>query len=261
MATATLARRKKEVRAPIARKDFGLGFDERGGPLLAVCALAGGAGASTVAYMLAVQAALESSERILVADTGGPTGGLAALAGVSCDRTLAELSALVAREEPLPKRIYAQGERRLRVLAATPRFTESGDPDALEAVLEDARASHGLSVVDCGTLQREADQVTLAVATHVLWVLPAAPRAVARARAVLEAVVPHVGESHELVLARADDRLPRAGLRELQAVAAERRAPLVLMPHVEAVEDGARHESIIEQLATTFVALGAGLKR
>ena len=49
--------------------------------LLAVAGLSGGAGASVLAYLIAVTAARESSVPVLVVDTGGPTAGLASHAG------------------------------------------------------------------------------------------------------------------------------------------------------------------------------------
>src|SRR4051794_24816394 len=50
------------------------------GALLAVCGLCGGAGASTLSYLIARFAAEQASADVLVCDTGGPTGGLAAYA-------------------------------------------------------------------------------------------------------------------------------------------------------------------------------------
>ena len=45
----------------------------RRGPLLAVCGLCGGAGASTIAYLTALAAAQQRTGAVLLADTGGPT--------------------------------------------------------------------------------------------------------------------------------------------------------------------------------------------
>src|SRR5438105_3052411 len=68
----------------------------RPGPLLAVCGVCGGAGASTLAYLIALAAARARRQPVLVADTGGPTGGLAALAGVEAPRSLPELADHIA---------------------------------------------------------------------------------------------------------------------------------------------------------------------
>ena len=47
----------------------------RCGALLAVCGLCGGAGASTIAYLIALAEARSERGDVLVADTGGPTAG------------------------------------------------------------------------------------------------------------------------------------------------------------------------------------------
>ena len=62
----------------------------RRGPLLAVCGLCGGAGASTLAYLVALAAARGDPGSVLVADTGGPTGGISYYAGVEAPRSLTE---------------------------------------------------------------------------------------------------------------------------------------------------------------------------
>ena len=54
----------------------------RRGPLLAVCGLCGGAGASTLAYLVALAAARRDDRAVLLADTGGPTAGISHYAGV-----------------------------------------------------------------------------------------------------------------------------------------------------------------------------------
>lgn len=55
------------------------------GPLLAVCGLTGGAGVTTLSYLIALAAARERADPVLVADMGGPSGGLAACAGVEVE--------------------------------------------------------------------------------------------------------------------------------------------------------------------------------
>src|SRR4051812_36549590 len=63
MAAAALAARVPllNARRSEAAPACGLAFDEPGGPLVAVCGLVGGAGASTLALCLARQAAHESA--------------------------------------------------------------------------------------------------------------------------------------------------------------------------------------------------------
>ena len=57
--------------------------------------------------------------------------------------------------------------------------------------LDHARRRYTLTVIDCGTLARQADQIALAKASHVAWVLPATAGAVDRGRKTLDALAPH----------------------------------------------------------------------
>ena len=124
------------------------------GPLLAVCGLTGGAGATTLAYLVALAAAEQDGGPVLVADTGGPSGGLAALAGVETPHSLAELAAQIAADRPLEGGVYATGAAGVRVLASGPEFTAPCAPEQLGRLLIDAREAHRLTVIDCGTLGR-----------------------------------------------------------------------------------------------------------
>ena len=157
------------------------------GPMLAVCGLAGGAGATTLAYLVALAAAEQDDGPVLVADTGGPSGGLAALAGVETSHSLVELAAHIAGHRPLEGGVYATGPSGVRVLATAPEFRTIGTHEQLVRLLLDAREAHRLTVIDCGTLARDADRIALVAATHVAWVLPATKNGISRGRRVLEA--------------------------------------------------------------------------
>src|SRR5215207_1963038 len=112
-----------------------LAFHRPGGPLVAVYGLAGGAGTSTLAYLLARRAARHSTVPVLLTELD-PGGGLVALAG-----------------------------------AAAP----------LERLLDDARAAHGLVVVDAGQpAAGEAEQL-LTMADHLVLCVPATAAGVRRA--------------------------------------------------------------------------------
>jgi len=204
------------------------------GPLLAACGLAGGSGVTTLVYLVALAASQHSSEPVLVADTGGPSGGLAAIAGVEAPRSLPELAAHLAAGLPLLGGLYATGLSDLRVLATGPEFTSTCAHEQLTRLLADAREAHGLTVIDCGTLAREVDQATASVATHVAWIMPATAHGASRARRVLDAAPRLSGR--ELIVARCDARQAKAPLRELRRIAGERRAPLVLIPHLPGLE-------------------------
>ena len=75
----------------------------------------------------------------------------------------------------------------------------------MELLLDHARERYTLTVIDCGTLAREADQIALASATHVAWVLPATAGAAIRGRQLARRDRPApVGQ-------RDPRRAPRAG--------------------------------------------------
>jgi Flp pilus assembly CpaE family ATPase len=197
------------------------------GPLLAVCGLCGGAGTSTLAYLVALASVREGPGLVLVGDTGGPSGGLSQYARVEAPRSLTEAAELVARSLPTGQ-LVARTSEGLRVLATGPRFALECEREGVGMLLDHARERYALTVIDCGTLAREADQVALAKASHVAWVLPATRGAVRRARSVLETVNPLAAA--ELVVARHDDRQPKAAVRELRRLAEQRHATLVLAP-------------------------------
>jgi Flp pilus assembly CpaE family ATPase len=235
-----------------------LAFRTSPGPLLAVAGLSGGAGASTLAYLIAATAATQSTGPVLVADMGGPMAGLAEHAGVRAPRTMAELTERLAAGDPVNGSVWAEGEHGLRVLAGPPQFTVHGDRDATRRVLTDARAAHALSVVDVGTLARPADQATLGVATHVAWVLPASATGVARAARILERVVPLT--QPEILVARAQPGVRRPPMAALADLADERRARLVLMPSVGDHAAGNVGE-IAERAQLTLQAIAGVLRR
>jgi Flp pilus assembly CpaE family ATPase len=201
----------------------------RPGALLAVCGLCGGAGTTTLAYLIGLFAARNRAGSVVVCDTGGPSGGLAAYAGVAAPRSLLELAELPTAGLSIGCP-YATTSDGLQVLATAPRFTPACRRDGVERVLEQARAAHALTVVDCGTLAREAEQLVLARASHVAWVLPATVSGVRRAGAVLGAIDPVGGR--ELVIARRDTRDRQARLAEVKALASSRSDTLIIVPYL-----------------------------
>ena len=227
-----------EHRSGAIAPDTGTAHGERTarGPLLAVCGLCGGAGASTLAYLVALAKARERSGSVLVGDTGGPGGGLACYAGVEAPRSLAEVARDAAAGLPVGQ-LVATTEAGVRVLATGPRFTPECAREGIELLLDHARERYALTVIDCGTLAREADQVTLAKASHVAWLLPARASGARRARAVLQAINPYL-LGRELIVARRDERERKVPLRELKRLAEYRHAPLVLLPSVPDLAGG-----------------------
>jgi Flp pilus assembly CpaE family ATPase len=228
------------------------------GPLLAVCGLAGGAGATTLAYLAALAATRQLSGQVLVADTGGPSGGLAALAGVEAPRSLPELASHLATGLPLKDGVYATGPAGLRVLAAAPEFSSSSTPAELNRIVDDAREAHRLTVIDCGTLGRDVDRTAAAAATHLAWVLSATEHGVHRGEQLLHAAPRMAGS--ELLVARRDVWQAKAPIKRLRRLAAERRATLVLVPHVNALEHGSADRALDEAQVAIQAILGATLR-
>jgi len=103
-------------------------------PLLAVCGLCGGAGTTTLSYLIARFAVGEARGHVLVCEPDGPAVGLAGCAGIESPWSLVEAATRVARGWPMPGGPYAVDERagspghELRVIATGPRLVDvSGD--------------------------------------------------------------------------------------------------------------------------------------
>lgn len=228
------------------------------GPLLAVCGLCGGAGASTLAYLVGRAAAESEQGPVLVCDTGGPTGGLASYAGVASPRSLVGVAGALARDEVLDDGLFAQAADGLRLIARGPELDGESDEGAVARVLRDAQEAHRLTVIDCGALARSVDRQVLARATHVAWLLPATASGVRRAGRIL-GVVPRDPARVELVVARHDAAGRTPPTSELAPLAAERGGPLVLMPHVPDL--GERPPQEAEEAASVTLRAIQGMLR
>lgn len=224
-----------------------LAFDELGGPLVGVCGLAGGAGTSSLALTLARRAAATSSAPVLVTEADPAHGGLAALARAASPFALAELAQRLA-DDAAPAETFVDLEPGLRLVAAGPRRCAPVSADALRLLLGEARAAHGLVIVDCGTTWA-ADSAALSRATHVLWTMPATPAGLARADAVLNSsVMPAAGRAIEALVATAHSGRPTASVRALRRLAGARCDRLILVPHSEAAARGEPDEPILRAL-------------
>jgi MinD-like ATPase involved in chromosome partitioning or flagellar assembly len=248
----------RRPRGSAERLSLGLGFDRAGGPLVAVCATRGGAGASTVAALLGVAAARESAGAVLACDAGGPTAGLSLQLGVGSALTLCELAEAMADGMPPSGAVFARGPNGLRVVASGPRFRPSAEAEGLELTLAQARAAHALTLVDCGTLGREAEQLCLSQATHVVWVADASPAGAEAAERFLRLVRPL--DAREAVIVRSKVRAHRPPFRRLARLAASRGGPLVLLPELSApiAEDP---DAALERAQTGLVGLARFLNR
>jgi hypothetical protein len=238
--------------------DEGLAFHDRGGPLVAVCGLVGGAGASTLAYLLARRAARHSTTPVLLAELGSGSG-LAALAGVAAPLALCELARAVD-EERAPERPFAEAAG-LRLVAST----QPGDPaplpaGALERLLDDARAAHGLVVVDAGQpTARDAERL-LAIADHLLLCVPATAAGVRRAELQLAGgPLGRMGATGRgALVCAATQPGARAQVRQLRRLADGRVDRLLLVPHLPRLARGELDQPAFEP---TLAALATILRR
>ncbi len=236
----------------------GLAFDEVGGPLVAVCGLAGGAGTSTLALLLARHAAAASAAPVLLTEADPLRAGLAVLTGRATPHPLSDLAQRVA-DNTAPAETFLELEPGLRLVAAAPRRCAPADLSDVRNLLDEARAAHGLVIVDCGT-SWTAESPTLAAATHVLWSMPATLAGVSRARALLDSdAMPSSGACAEVLVATARQVSPRVSVRALRRLAAGRCDQLILIPRNEAAARGERVAD--EAVAHALAGLGPTLRR
>jgi MinD-like ATPase involved in chromosome partitioning or flagellar assembly len=230
------------------------------GALVAVCALCGGAGASTVAYLLARWAARSAptpgaGDAVLALDAGCGTAGLSLYAGVRSPRSLAGVAEAVELGA-LSGQPFVTAADGLRVLGTEPRADASGGEAALTRVIADARSAHRLTVADCGTVASSAQRLVVAAASHVIWVLPASQAGLERGGGVLssQGALP----ATEVVVARRDGLERKPPTRTLAALASARDAALVLMPSVPSMS--ARHqEGALDECSVALMSLVSSL--
>jgi hypothetical protein len=177
-----------------------------------------------------------------VCDDGGPSSALACYAGVEAPHSLREVADMLAAGLPTD-RVYVSGRDGLRVLATGPRLGAGRSRAGVQLLLDQAREAHALTVVDCGTLARNAERLALANASHVAWVLPATAGAVQRARRVLEAVADRP-LGRQLLVARPDPHQRKLPLAELKRLAEARHAALILLPALPDLGSGGGDDAL-----------------
>jgi hypothetical protein len=224
----------EEAHAPPGRQEplpagCGLRFERPDGPLVVVCGLHGGAGTSTLAYALAVQAARESpAGRVLLCESAAAAGDVASLAAATSPYSLSELAAeYQARRRPSGF-LARCGE--LCVIAGAIAPAPSVDDGAIAGVLGAARRRHALTVVDAGTVRAAGTRELLQAATHVLWVTVERPGGVERAQRLLASSLVPALAARRLLAVRRPRRRRGAGGKwcDLAEQHCER---LVLVPH------------------------------
>lgn len=234
----------------------GLAFHRTGGPLVAICGLTGGAGTTTVAHLLARQAATESTVPVLLTETTENRAGLATVTGRATPHPLSVLAKHIA-DDVSPTDTFVQVQPRLRLVAAPPRNGADPDPDLLSALLAHAREAHGLVVVDCGATW-QAGSPALADATAIAWTVPATPSGLRSAQAMLESsVLPAAGSRSEalVVTAIGADMAPVRAFRRLARKRCER---LILIPRL--ARSALEGHVVDEQIAYALTGLAPLLR-
>ena len=185
--------------------------------------------------------------------------GSSPLAGAAAPLGLCELARAVDEERP-PETPFTEAAG-LRLVAAT----EPGDPDPLPAgalarLLDDARAAHGLVVVDAGQPSGGEAEQLLAMADHLLLCVPATAAGVRRAEMQLaERMLRRAGTlpSRALVCA-ATQQGARAQVRQLRRLADGHVDRLLLVPHLPQLAGGELDQPAFEP---TLAALATILRR
>lgn len=207
-----------------------LAFDRLGGPVVAICGLAGGVGSSTLALALARQAAADSRTPVLLADAAG-TAGLASMAGARSPQSLGAIARALADGDQ-PKETFIEFPSGLRLIATDPERPTTVETAAVHGLLAQAKEAHGLVVIDCGTAWM-ANDAALGCASCVVWAMTATASGLSAAqRIVASGLMPHRGAGETLV-ARHVPGTPGARVRVLRGLARERHSRLVLIAHDE----------------------------
>jgi Flp pilus assembly CpaE family ATPase len=224
-----------------------------------VCSLVGGAGASTLAYLLARRAARHSAAPVLLAELQDQ-GGLAALTGTDGPVGLRELANAVERDDDVA-RPFAQLPGGVRLVASPHPAPPPPPPAALAHVLGDAREAHGLVVIDGGNVAAPDVDVLLEQASHVLFVLPATVAALRRAELLAAAgILDRAGGALATLVAVATAHGRGAHVRQLRRLAERHVDRLLLVPHVAELAAG-QHQQAEARLENTFAGLAMLLRR
>ena len=219
-------------------------------PTVAVCGLHGGAGASTVALMLAHA----QGSPTLLCDVGGPTSSFWEHApGVI---SLADAAAEIGRTGALSAPLFIQAPDGVSVVSAPPSPLPAADvSQGMSLILQQAAGRHELVVCDCGTLTHPAQVTALTLCDRVVWVVDLSVASVARATASLLAA-PADAPVRQYIAARGVTG--RASRRELSDLAAALNAPVAL---IEAITSRNDLDDAIEQAGIGFDHLFSEIRR
>jgi MinD-like ATPase involved in chromosome partitioning or flagellar assembly len=230
-------------------------------PLVAVVGLVGGAGTTTLAYLLARRAARHNHAPVLLAELHDQ-GALALLTRCGSDRALAGLAAALDAGIPVDAPCVAVGGS-LHVVAATQPTLDSYVPvaeAALERVLADARATHRLVVVDAGPLTNPAAAPLLRHASQIVLVTAAWPQALTQVeRLGASGSLPRHGKAATTLAVVRTRPGRKSSVRDARRLAERHVDRLLLVPHVPALSDG-RPDRIAPELEPVYAAFDVLLR-
>ncbi len=225
----------------------GVAFDELGGPVVALCGLTGGAGTTALALLLAQHAAAAGSSPVLVTESEARRG-LALRAGRATPHSLRALAARAA-EGKTPADAFTELAPGLRLVATAGQVDRVAEA-SLEGLLGQARAAHGLVVIDCGTTWSPRDSV-LEAATHRVWVFPAMPYGLSAARHAIPA-------TGGIAVAVARDPNALVSVRNVRRALARKCVRLVLVPYSAKLARGQGDDD--EAVANAIARLAAAIR-
>lgn len=207
--------------------------DPLGPPVVAVCGLGGGAGATTMTLMLGYAAAAQDRGGVLVADTGGAGANLASIAKKRSEHSLTSAAHAQRLGVLRPETAFTEISQDLRLIGREPDLAGDDLEDLapeLADLLADAQEAHLAVFVDCGRLEKEAQIEVARHATHIVWVTTGNATGARKARAMFDSMS-LAGSRADLLIVRADrDGLDLKAEREMRLAAEEADALLIFCP-------------------------------
>lgn len=225
--------------------------DPTGAPVVAVCGVSGGAGASTLTLLLGFAAAAQGRGGVLIADTGGSGASLAAIAKNRSQHSLTSAAHAHRLGILEPAAAFTTLGPDLRLIGREPELSgdELGDLDPeLCDLLADAQEAHFAVFVDCGRLETAAQIEVARQATHIVWVTEGSATGARKARAVLDSTSITGSQADILFVRGRSEGLDLKAEREIRMAAEEADALLLFSPNAgDVVAQG------IEATATRIV--------
>ena len=206
--------KRSKIGVPTPHSQVAGGNDEGpGGRVVAVFSPKGGVGRTTVSVNVAVAAAKELGQRVVVMDGSFQFGDVGVLLNLSPkSNSIADLiPVLEAGEVDSIKTFVMEHTSGISVLLAppSPEMAETITANSVRQVLEALRRSHDLVVVDCTAFFNDTTLAILDEADVILTMLSLEITSIKNMRLFLEVAdqLGYIGDKVRLVLNRADSSL------------------------------------------------------